>query len=285
MILTHSSAASNFSESAYPNLWDGLVGAWVPELGHTGLQLRDMSGSGNHGTLTSMDPASDWVAPTNLTATSPRDLVLDYDATNDNVNCGTSARINNLTRKSLSYWLRPEANPNQFDSIVSKSSGGSTGWHSGFQTFSSQYRVQLFQAHSTTDGGWHTPTDSAPKDTWTHVVWTYDNSSTSNDPRAWINGVEVTVAENNTPSGSPNDDSGESLRFGATGGGSNYDGQIGPVLLYNRLLTPQEAGQLYLDMLAPFRFSPSLMPGYLGAAQAAPPATNAGRLSLLGVGV
>ena len=50
------------AECEYPELWKGLVGSWAPYLGSTGTTLRDWSGHGNHGTLTSMDPATDWVA-------------------------------------------------------------------------------------------------------------------------------------------------------------------------------------------------------------------------------
>jgi len=48
-------------ESAYPELWDGCVGAWAPCLGTSGLRLHDNSGRQNWGTLTNMDAASDWV--------------------------------------------------------------------------------------------------------------------------------------------------------------------------------------------------------------------------------
>jgi len=48
-------------ESDAPGLWTGCVGLWAPSLGPTGLTLRDQSGYGNHGTLTNMDPATDWV--------------------------------------------------------------------------------------------------------------------------------------------------------------------------------------------------------------------------------
>jgi hypothetical protein len=62
--LSHPSFAQGFArnarQSANPGLWNGLVGAWHPGLGVTGETLRDVSGFGNHGTLTNMDPASDW---------------------------------------------------------------------------------------------------------------------------------------------------------------------------------------------------------------------------------
>ncbi len=53
--------ARNAAESANPNLWKGLVGLWAPSLGPTE-KLRDWSpGKKNNGTLTNMDPATDWV--------------------------------------------------------------------------------------------------------------------------------------------------------------------------------------------------------------------------------
>ncbi len=48
-------------ESERPDLWKGLVGLWAPYLGPTGNKLLDWSGYWNHGTLTNMDPATDWV--------------------------------------------------------------------------------------------------------------------------------------------------------------------------------------------------------------------------------
>ena len=53
--------ARNAAESENPGLWKGLVCKWAPSLGVTGLTLRDQSGHHNHGTLTGMDPAVDWV--------------------------------------------------------------------------------------------------------------------------------------------------------------------------------------------------------------------------------
>ena len=53
--------ARNAAESEYPDLWKSLRGSWHPSLGPTGLTLYDWSGYGNDGTLTNMDPATDWV--------------------------------------------------------------------------------------------------------------------------------------------------------------------------------------------------------------------------------
>ena len=71
-------------EAANPELWDGLVGAWMPSLGPSGSTLMDISGRGNHGTLTNMDPATDWVP-------GPNGYALDFDGTNDFINIGVSS--------------------------------------------------------------------------------------------------------------------------------------------------------------------------------------------------
>ena len=60
----------------HESLWRGCIGAWAPCLGQSGSTLRDHSPYGNHGTLTSMDPATDWVSRNGTHA-------LDFDGTND----------------------------------------------------------------------------------------------------------------------------------------------------------------------------------------------------------
>lgn len=47
-------------ESEFPHLWEGIAGAWAPCLGVTGERLYDHSRMGNRGTLTNMNPATDW---------------------------------------------------------------------------------------------------------------------------------------------------------------------------------------------------------------------------------
>ena len=67
------------AEAEYPELWRGLVGAWSPCLSpRGGTVLRDLSGRGNHGTLTNMDATTDWVTSGGKTA-------LDFDGSNDYV--------------------------------------------------------------------------------------------------------------------------------------------------------------------------------------------------------
>jgi hypothetical protein len=47
-------------ESAYPELWDGVIGAWAPCLGPTGSRLHDMSRRNNWGTIQNRTAAAAW---------------------------------------------------------------------------------------------------------------------------------------------------------------------------------------------------------------------------------
>lgn len=67
------------ADSDRPQDWSGLVGLWIPQLGPSGSLLRDWSGRGYHGTLTSMDVATDWVLD------PEKGDVLDFDGVNDHV--------------------------------------------------------------------------------------------------------------------------------------------------------------------------------------------------------
>jgi len=54
--------ARHAGEALYPNLWKDLAGLWVPGMGQAAGTLRDLSGRDNHGTLTNMDIAADWIS-------------------------------------------------------------------------------------------------------------------------------------------------------------------------------------------------------------------------------
>lgn len=87
-------------ESAYPELWEGCVGAWAPCLGPTGTRLHDNSGRSNWGELTNMDAATDWVVDGGRYA-------LDFDGSNDRVDSGPNAGFNIGTGDfSFSCWAR-----------------------------------------------------------------------------------------------------------------------------------------------------------------------------------
>jgi hypothetical protein len=69
------------SRYEYPSLRQGLIRAWCPSLGASGLTLIDRSGSNAHGTLTNMAGQDNWQA-------SGSGVALNFDGANDYVACG-----------------------------------------------------------------------------------------------------------------------------------------------------------------------------------------------------
>ena len=87
----------------YASLREGLVGAWCPSVsGSFGYSLPDISGYGNNGKLTNMDPPNDWVTSGGKTA-------LDFDGSNDFVNLNTTLLTNT---KTASLWVQFRTTPN-----------------------------------------------------------------------------------------------------------------------------------------------------------------------------
>jgi len=106
---------------------NGLVGAW-PLWDGGGDKAMDVSGNGNVGTLTSMDPATDWVV-------GEMGRCLDFDGVSDRVNItnplgvlaqGTVMMWVNNTSFGNADYLFWGANPGRL--YVTQSTAGDDGW-------------------------------------------------------------------------------------------------------------------------------------------------------------
>ena len=230
--------ARNASESENPNLWDGLVGAWMPSFGVTGETLRDVSGNGNHGTLTNMDAATDWVG-------TSKGLALDFDGTNEMVDVdsppvidGSSATYSLWVKANSVYsWMSPCGYVTSgFDDYRFIFRRTNTGL---IQTYVRRSNSINFSAATPSGFNWYD---------WNHFLIVANGSLS----QTYVNGSFL--ASNNSGSGN--------LNFGTTftlgnqdlrSGGSTWNGGISNVKLYNRALSSTEIKQLYVDSLAPFR--------------------------------
>ena len=175
-------------ESAYPELWRGVVGAWCPSLGPTGNRLHDFSRRNNWGTLTNMDPATDWVVDRGQYA-------LDFDGSSDCVNLGSQHDFTGAF--SFSIWINLRSR---------------TGYHIIFakSDFGLQRREFLFYV----SGGDLIPTDSLaflimnpnsfvnrigrslpngniPTNTLSHFCGTYDGSGVNDGLAIYIDGLKA----------------------------------------------------------------------------------------------
>jgi hypothetical protein len=112
-----------YGESAHMDLWDGVVGYWAPCLGPTGTRLHDVSRYNNWGTLTNMDPPTDWVI-------GGGQYALDFDGSNDYVT-GPAPSLALPAPFTVSFWYYPRSR-NAYAGIVSTmtvySEADSNGW-------------------------------------------------------------------------------------------------------------------------------------------------------------
>ena len=199
------------------SLTDGLVGAWVPSLGPTAGVLLDRSAYSNHGTLTNMDPATDWQASGGW--------CLDFDGNNDFVSVGDHQW--SATRNTISLWVRPSATgANQF--LFDGSTSSSLGFGVSIRiTNTATVRYWSYNANFNV-----TSTATVSAGNWYHLAGSFDGTTS----RVWINGVLA----GSTTGDSLNSVTG-SYRIGSSqilGGPAN--GKIDDVRFFQRALTPAE---------------------------------------------
>lgn len=198
-------------------LRDGLVGAWCPSLLATAGTLLDRSGRNNHGTLTNMDPATDWVQSGGRGA-------LDFDGTNDQVN--TTASVPTGNARSVSCWVLTR----------SVAAGEAWAFSAGYSNvnqaimlgrvaatlYVTQYGAAIFGGTLVTNQWFHIATSH------TGTVW-----------RLHLNGVQTaTGTMATTPTAHP-------VFIGSVDGSLFWNGQIDDVAVWQRELTLSEIRQLY----------------------------------------
>jgi len=222
------------------------------------LNLSTKEVSGNVGTMTQMDGVSNLVYSSVLpdqsflTGVNSAYNFLDFDGTDDLINIGSDASIDNIFvgGATIMAWIKPSSDgENDLGRIFDKSdaTSGDEGWH--FLVRSESGGVcDLRFAHgwSTTQGRWDTDNREVNINEWNHVAITYDNSSVSNNASIFVNGISVAVDEDVTPSGTVADDSSRNLFIGNnTGGDRSFAGGIAGIALWGKSLSALEISAIY----------------------------------------
>ncbi len=204
---------------------NGLVGYWSFDGSDiSGTSAYDRSGNNNTGTLTN--------GPT--VAIGKMGQAMNFDGSDDYVDCGSGASLNLNTSFTYTAWIKPQ-NVTGDKMIISK---GTTGqWYVYFSLNGNKLYVATYDDSTvaTLDG-----LTVLSASGWSHVVVSYDGSSL----KLYVNGVL--------------DNSTSSLINPSTGGtqftyigrptytsGSYFNGLIDDTRIYNRALTTSEINQLY----------------------------------------
>ena len=164
----------------------------------------------------------------------------------DRVNFVTSGNQNDVHTISVEVMFIADATPSDGDRLFHKGVSAGAGaryfqvgeWVNGQGIF-------IAGDWSGQQGAWRTPLPSTG--VRHHYVATYDDSSASNDPIAYLDGVLQTVTEVVTPSGTRSADT-AILHIGNSQSGSfSWKGTIFYVRYWNRILSSTEVAQLYTN--------------------------------------
>lgn len=166
-----------------------------------------------------------------------------FDGSDDYINCGDNAAIQNLTAVSYSGWFYLDAFTTA-DGMRIAGKRDSVNVVNGVGNNAES--IQFFAFWSGDDGNWNTPANSVSIGVWTHVAVTYAGSATTDDPLIYLDGVSQTITKISSPTGSQEGDSGNDFDIGnnATPGVRPFDGSIAEIAYYNRVITAQEVAIL-----------------------------------------
>lgn len=245
----------------------GLVGAW-PFFAGAGNTLRDLSGNGNHGTLTN-GPA--WVA-------GRAGAALSFDGTNDYVTFGSGM---NYPAVSYSVWVYARSFSNAYNTVI----GRHTGAAYSLLYIKSNGKLAPFVAASGNlvyDG---TGSNTLSVNTWYHLAITY---SSVTGLLGYVNGL---VDGSFTANGAINTSAAET-RIGKDENGNFFNGIIDGAKVYSRAISQHEIKQIFQDEYRIYRqprrrnffvvVSGGAISGVLSATEADDTLVSSGVLPIIG---
>ena len=215
----------------YPSLRQGLVGAWCPSLGASGLTLIDRSGRGSHGTLVNMGGQQNWTP-------SGGAVSLQFDGSNDYVTMGNSPAHDVFNGNcTISIWARVPWFPPAGSApppLLSKGYRYVSSFNGVAIHYFEYVSVNYFQCNFGASGTQNdTNCANVSANVWYHCVWQIDGATR----RAYLNGV---LSDSRSHSAFVNSSTCD-LMIGSQSASTPYlNGAIDDFRLYSRALTLAE---------------------------------------------
>jgi hypothetical protein len=198
---------------------DGLVGYWTfdgPDTIWTSATTgttTDLSGNGNHGTLTNM-------SRTSSPAPGISGQALSFDGVDDGITVSHNSGLQ-PSELTISLWIKPLSSPGTDKRIIDK---GTSGY---IIRRTNNNKIQFIP-------GFYETSFFVPQNIWTHIVVIAESSG----HKIYINGsLDYSNTTPYSPSGTSN------LIIG--GALDKYYGLIDEVRIYNRALSADEVMELY----------------------------------------
>jgi len=175
----------------------------------------------------------------------------DFDGASGYINCGSDSSIDDIFDGGGTFecWINADSDgEGSVARIVDKST-----WNlkiQGEDTGKCELNLYYgFNSHSNY-GQWTTTDKVITTGKWHHVALTYDADLPTNQPIIYVDGKQVALTQDDTPSGTRDSDAGADLFLGNTGGDSRtFDGRIAMVRLFTDIRTESE---LRADMFNAF---------------------------------
>jgi len=265
--------AKSASESANPGLWDGLRGAWYPQMGESGSTLMDLSGGKMNASRIGQ---IDW-----LQSNEDGGLTCDYfgrdagagdSSAFDIVNSssvhpygdiGSELTIICRVRRDINNTSVAEGNWYVGNTVFELRQETTTGCNVPFSVGQKAVATdEVYWSIGFTDNF----TTNAEKvfsdvnvgnvNTWTHGAVTVSNNTVQwySKGEPWGGGtISTATGDRSVGSVASNMQIGSGSASNGVKEFNEFGGRISEVLLYDRVLTHREIKQLYVDPLAPFR--------------------------------
>jgi hypothetical protein len=228
---TQTGFARSASEAMFPRLFPD-AGWWCPSLNPAmgGTRLWDLSGRQNWGTLTNMDPATDWVVSGGKGA-------LDLDGSDDVV---TARALQPRFPLSVFWWAKYRSVTNQ-NAVVQFTTASGIDYVFHVFSFTSDSRTYFFTDSVNAGNNVSIATSARPSIAdWLQIGIVF--SSSTSVALYWngslLTATNITGVGSITPTGIN-----LGRRTGAATG--SVDGQLDDLRIYNRALTAGEVSQLW----------------------------------------
>jgi len=252
--------AKSAAESANPELWDGLKGAWMPSLGSVGGILRDAAGHGNdgassrsafNGTAAGVKKYGVQAVTYDYFGVGTSDLSNDYLVIDGGINpkrltVSVLARLNSSSNDAGADARWSIAG--EYDNTTNRRQWQLAPFSTGDNI------IKLVLSSTGANFGVYDFETDMQQGVWYHIVATYDGNSV----RGWVNGKEEAISLNsgNAITGDLYESSVD-MRIGSIVQQSSdngvWRGDIGDLCVWDRALDPVEVQELFRDSAAPFR--------------------------------
>jgi len=199
---------------------------------------------------------------------------IDFDGTDDQVNCGSAASLDNLVAQggggiTVSAWVNTDsAGGDSYGCIVSKINWATnSGWifsRGDGEGAGSLNSLEFTQPFSGTDLFRTTALNSFTNSVWHHVLVTYDGSTTAANAHIYIDGTEPSYSISQDATLTRSSDISENLLIGLTTTGDEFDGRISEVAIWNVVLTASQIALLASSRIKgmPLMIQPTALKGY-----------------------